>query len=177
MLLSSSCHERTFDLDDIILHCYDPTFQKEGYDIKLIIKDYEELLVKEGVLEDGSGKSYLEVWQKIISNKDFRITSSTFQEHDPWHKVDKEIAVTVFECESEMIALARETDPRWHKVFPSSDSTEGKEDPKLMYQAMVGALDDNDLNSYYFRLKMFHLFDMVNSKWGNRSLMPTISTE
>ncbi|MGB5645800.1 hypothetical protein [Muriicola sp.] len=177
ILLSTSCKEQTFQADDIILHCYDSKYQKEGYDIKTIIDDYEKLLIKEGILRDNSGKSYLEVMQKINSDKDFSIASSTFMDYDPFLKVDNETKLALFECENEMIELAKEKDSRWHKLSVNLESPELKENPDLIYQDMVEALSENELDSYYFRLKMFHLFDMVNSKWGNRSLMPTVSTE
>ena len=176
MLLSTSCHEQTFQPDDIIIQCYDAKYQREGYDIKTIIEDYEKVLVKEGILEDDSGKSYLEVLQKINSDKDFRIKVSAFQEYDPFFKVDNETKRAVFECEYEMIELAKEKDSKWQKLS-NLESPEIKENPDLIYQVMAENLSENDLNTYYFRLKMFHLFDMVNSKWENRSAMPAVSTE
>jgi hypothetical protein len=177
VFFSTSCKKQTFQVDDIILQCYDSKYQEEGYDIKTIIEDYEKLLVKEGILRDDSGKSYLQVYQKIASDKDFRIKSATFQEFDPWNKVDKQIGVAVFMCEYEMIELAKEKDSKWLRISPNYESPESVENPDQVYQAMVETLSENELNSYYFRLKMFHLFDMVNSKWGNQSLMPSVSTE
>jgi hypothetical protein len=164
VLFSTSCKERSFKLDDIILQCYDSKYQKEGYDIKTIIEDYEKYLVKEGILKNDSGKSYWEVWQKIATDKEFRIKSSTFRENDPWHKVDKETRVAVFECEYEMIELAREKDSKWRKLLSNFESPEIKENPDQVYQSIVETMSEEDFNSYYFRLKMFHLFDMVNSK-------------
>lgn len=58
VLLSISCKKQTLTLDDILLQCYDPNFQEQGYDIKSIIDEYQQVLVKEGVLRDYSGKSY-----------------------------------------------------------------------------------------------------------------------
>lgn len=177
VFFNSSCKKQTFQVDDIIVQCYDSKYQEEGYDIKTIIEDYEKLLVKDGVLKDDSGKSYLQVYQKIASDKDFRIKSTTFQEFDPWNKADKQIAMAVFMCEYDMIESAKEKDPKWLRIFSNYESPESVENPDLIYQAMVESLSENELNSYYFRLKMFHLFDMVNSKWGNRSLKPSVTTE
>lgn len=177
VLFSTSCKKQTFQVDDIILQCYNSKYQEEGYDIKTIIDDYVKLLVKEGILKDDSSKSYLQVYQKIASDKDFRINSTTFQEFDPWNKVDKQIGVAVFMCEHEMIELAKEKDSKWLKIFPKYQSPQSVENQGQVYQAMVETLSENELNSYYFRLKMFHLFDMVNLKWGNRSSIPSVSTE
>ena len=109
MLLSTSCNEQTFQPYDIILECYDSKYQKEGYDIKTIIEDYEKLLVEEGILKDDSGKSYLEMMRKINSDKDFRIKASTFMEYDPFFKVANETKLAIFECENEMIELPYST--------------------------------------------------------------------
>jgi hypothetical protein len=106
----------------------------------------------------------LEVYQKIISNKDFSITSSTFQEYDPWHKIDKEIAVTVFECERELIELAMQEDTKWRDLLSRFESSKLNSNPDILYKVMLENLSENDLNSYYFKLKMFHIFDMVNLK-------------
>jgi hypothetical protein len=62
-----------------------------------------------------------------------------------------------------MIEIAKQKDPKW-KRLSNFGSPEIKENPDLMYQAMAEDLSEDDLNSYYFRLKMFQLFDMVNSK-------------
>lgn len=166
VLLSTSCKQDSFQLDDIIQRCYDATYQEQGYDIKTIIDDYETLLVKDGILKDDSGRSYLDVYQKIITNKDFSIASSTFQEYDPWHKIDKEIAVTVFECERELIESAKQEGTKWRDLFSKFESSEINSNPDILYQVMTENLSENDMNSYYFKLKMFQLFDMVNIKWN-----------
>ena len=175
LLLSLSCQEQTFQFDDIIQQCYNSKYQAEGYDIKTIIEEYEALLVKEGVLKDDSGKSYLEVYQKITSDKDFRINATAFQEYDPFFKVDNETKLALYECENEMTALAKKKDSKWQHIFGNPKSAEERvEKPDQVYQAMIKAMSEQDLDSYYFRLKMFRLFDMVNSKWG-KSLTPPVS--
>jgi hypothetical protein len=161
-MLSTSCNEKTVQLDDIFLECYDSKYQKEGFDIKTIIGDYEKILVKDGILKDNSGKSYLELYQKIVTNKNFRIKSTSFMEFDPLFKVDNVTKMDIFKCESEMTETAQKQDSKWHKVFGKTESQEIKEKPELMYKAMVESLSNDDLNSYYFKLKMFNLFDMVN---------------
>ena len=177
VLLGASCQEHPSDLDDILLQCYDSKYQEEGYDIRSIIDAYEKTLIKGGILRDGSGKSYLEVLQKIASDKDFRIEVPAFQNYDPWHKVAKATGVAVFECEYEMIESLKETDPRWQQVFGTAESPEKIQTPDQMYQAMAETLSEADLNSYYFRLKMFHVFDGANSEWGKQSSMPSGSTK
>lgn len=165
LLLSTSCQQRSSDLDDIVMQCYDATYKKEGYDIKSIIDDYERLLIQQGVLEDGSGESYLEVWQKMGSDKDFRIEVPAFRQYDPWHKVDRQTGIAVFECEYEMIEVLQEKDPRWQQVFGTSKSPESMKNPAQMYQAMIETMSEEDFNSYYFRLKMFQALDGVNSEF------------
>lgn len=171
VLLGTSCQEQPSDLDAILLQCYDLKYQEAGYDIRSIIDTYEKALIKGGSLRDGSGKSYLEAMQKIASDKDFRIQAAKFQEYDPWHKVAKETGVAVFECEYEMIESLKQTDSKWQKVFGTSES------PDQMYQAMVENLSENDLNSYYFKLKMFQVFDGMNSQWRNPSTVPSDATD
>jgi len=177
ILLITSCHEQPFQLDDIILECYDSKYQQEDFDIKTIIDDYEKLLVKNGILKDDSGKSYLEVYQKITTDKNFRIASATFREYDPWNKVDKKVVVVLFECEGQMIELAKKQDSKWINLFEKFESTQTKENPSILYHVMTENLSENDLNSYYFKLKMFHLFDMVNEEWNKQSLTVPASVE
>lgn len=162
-LFSTSCQEQSFQLDDIILECHDPKYREEGYDIRTIIDDYEKLLVKEGVLQDDSGESYWKVYKKIASGNDFRIESATFREYDPFFKVDNETKLALFECEREMIGFARQRDSKWRGILGNFEPASGDENPERIYQAMRGAMSEEDVNSYYFRLKMFQLFDMVNS--------------
>jgi hypothetical protein len=137
MLFSISCKKQTLKLDDIIVQCYDPNYQEQGYDIKSIIDEYQQMLVKEGALRDASGKSYLEVLQKMSSDKDFRITSEPFMDYDPSFKVDMQTRWAVIECELKIINLLKEKDTKWHRVFPDSDNHERAEDPYLMLQTMT----------------------------------------
>jgi hypothetical protein len=177
VLLSISCKKQTLKLDDIILQCFDPNYQEQGIDIKSIIDKYEQVLVKEGVLRDASGKSYLEVLQKMYSDKEFRITSEPFMDYDPTWPGNLQTDWAVRECERKMIDLLKEKDSKWHQVFPDSDISERAEDPDLMLQTITETMSEEDLNSYYFRLKMFQIFDGVNTDLRNRSSMPPFSTE
>lgn len=177
VLLSFSCKKQTLKLDDIILQCYDPNYKEQGMDIKSIIDEYEQLLVKEGVLRDASGKSYLEVLKKMYSDKDFRITSEPFMDYDLTWPGNMQTSWAVFECELKIIDLLKEKDSKWHRVFPDSDNHERSEDPDLMLQTMTETMSEEDLHSYYFRLKMFQTFDGVNIALRNRSSIPPDSTE
>lgn len=177
LLFSLSCKKQTLNLDDIIVQCYAPIYQEQGYDIKSIIDEYEQVLVIEGVLRDNSGKSYLEVLQKVYSDKDFRITSKPFIDHDPTFKVDMQTNWARIECELKIIDLLKEKDSKWHRVFPDSDTSDRAEDPYLTFQTMTETMSEEDLNSYYFRLKMFQVFDGVNTVLRNRSSSPPVSTE
>ena len=162
-----SCNDKPFQIDEVLLQCYETTYKDKGYNIKTIIKDYESVLVKEGVLNDDSGKSYLQVIQNIYSDSDFRISAPNFQDIDPFFKLDNKIKMDVIECEREMIELANQTDSKWAKLSGNFQSQETNKNPKQMYEDMVASLSENDLNSYYFKLKMFRLFDMVNPKLEN----------
>lgn len=175
LLACSSCHEKKFQADDIIRSCYDSKYQKQGYDITSIIDSYEQVLLKEGILKDDSVKSYLEVLQKIQSDKNFRINSATFMENDPFFKVDNETKMAIIECEREMIGSAKEKNPTWHKLS-SFEAQDFKEKPEQIYQMIEENLSENDLNSYYFKLKMFNLFDLVNTNWGT-SLQKPVSAK
>jgi hypothetical protein len=177
LLLSISCKEQPSDLDEMVLPCYEARYQEAGYDIKTIIDDYETLLVKEGILNEASGKGYLEVMSKIHSDRDFRIEAPTFGEQDPFFKVDIQTKLAVFECEREKTEMAKEKDPKWDQLNQLLGNPEMTENPDRVYQAMEETFSEKDLNSYYFRLKMFQLFDMVNTKnWDNRtSLAPNPS--
>ncbi|NER10406.1 hypothetical protein [Muriicola jejuensis] len=172
LLLTNSCQKRSSELDEIIVECYDKTYQEAGYDMKSIIDDYEKELVKKGILKDTTGKSYLEVLQKISSDKDFRITVQSFTEYDPFFKVDNETKLAIFQCENRMIESLKEKDPKWRTLSNPTDSAGNMGNPKLGYVSLMENMSDEDLNSYYFRLKMFHIFDGVNSQFRDRSSMP-----
>lgn len=177
VLLSISCKQQTLKLDDIILQCYDPNYQEQGIDIKSIIDEYEQVLIKEGVLRDSSGKSYLEVLQRMYSDKDFRITSAPFMDYDPTWAADGQTSWAVMECERKLIELLKEKDSKWHRVFPDSVISEKAEDPDRMLQTITETMSEEDLNSYYFRFRMLQSFDGVNTVLRNRHSKPHSSSE
>ena len=176
MLLGNACQEPASELDQIILQCYASKYEAEGYDIKTIIDDYEKILIKEGVLKDGSGESYLAVLQKIYTDKDYRIQAPTFMEKDPYIKVVQTTGLAVMECEKAMLESLEESDPKWHRML-DSESPEIKQNPELIVEFMAEDLSEKDLNSYYFRLKMFYVFDGANAKWRKDSEMPAGSAD
>lgn len=165
ILLSTSCQEPNTELDAILLECYDANYQEAGYDIKSIIDAYEGALVREGILKDDSGRSYLEVVQKITSDRAFRIEAPAFQQYDPLLKVATETRMAVFECEQEMTEALKQEDSKWKSLDSILKSPKLQENPHLMYQRCSEVLSEQDLNSYYFKLKMFQLFDAANTQW------------
>ncbi|WP_188370559.1 hypothetical protein [Muriicola marianensis] len=174
-LVITSCQKGSSDLDKILLSCQDATYQAEGYDITSIIDSYEKELIEEGVLEDGSGESYLDALQKISTEPDFRISTPSFTEYDPFFKIDNATKMTVFQCEALKIETLKEKDPKWQRFFSNSKATENNKSPEQLVKAMRETLSDTDLNSYYFKLKMFQVFDGVNTHLRNRASMTSAS--
>ncbi|MDG1572483.1 hypothetical protein OZ410_09160 [Robiginitalea sp. M366] len=173
MLLAASCQQPASELDTALLNCYNTAYQEAGFDLKAVIDDYEKTLVQAGVLKDDSGQSYLAVARKIAEDNSYRIAVAPFQQTDPWHKVDKNAGVAVLDCEYKQIAALQEKDARWQKVFGDPQRMGSAKDPGQMVQEMADALSEQDLDSYYFRLKMFQLFDMANAEWEQLSMAET----
>ncbi|WP_373018543.1 hypothetical protein [Muriicola sp.] len=179
-LVIISCQQQSSELDKIITQCYDTTYQEKGYDIRAIIDSYEKELIKEGVLEDSSGESYLEVLEKIFKDKNFRITTTAFIDKDPFLKVDNETKLAIFQCQNKMITSLKEQDPKWQTVFADAPSPEiGTPDQEYqkIYNEMTETLSEADLNSYYFKLIMFKHFDGMNTHFRDRMSMPTAATD
>ncbi len=180
-LFVNSCQQPSSDLDKIITQCYENTYEEQGYDIRSIIDAYEEVLIEEGVLEDGSGNSYLDVWQRMYSDKDFRITSPSFADFDPFYKVHNETKMAIFQCHNKMIASLKEQDPKWQTVFTDVPTPEIGEAPEQDYQKLYKDMTENmseaDLNSYYFKLIMFMHFDGKNTQFRAQVSSPAVSTD
>ncbi|WP_445383025.1 hypothetical protein [Robiginitalea sp. IMCC43444] len=176
MLLGNACQEPASELDRIILECYASRYEAEGYDIKTIIDDYEKVLIEKGVLQDGSSESYLAVLQKVYTDKGYRIQAPAFMENDPYIKIVQSSGLAVMECEKEMLASLQESDPKWRRML-NPDSPELKQNPERVVEFMAEDLSEKDLNSYYFRLKMFQVFDGANAKWRNSNEMPDGSAD
>lgn len=160
-VLLTSCQKEVSDLDALLLPCFATQYQAQGHDIKTLVDAYETTLIEEGVLPDASGSSYLEVWNKIAEDDGFQIDAPAFRESDPMQDAGMEAIVSVIECEREKLGDLTEKDPKWKAIFGSPESQETMTQQQV-YQAMEEHMTEADLNSYYFRLKMFVVFDMAN---------------
>ena len=106
----------------------------------------------------------MDVFKKLVTTTDVQINAPSFQSSSPWKKLDKTVIVAMFECEREMLELAKEKDPKWQYLITLFESPEANENPEVLYQTMKKKLSEKDLNSYYFKYKMFTLLDLANKQ-------------
>ena len=170
VICSSSIQESK--VEDTIINCQNKIYNDFGLDIKKSINKYEQTLIKEGILEDCSGESYIALLNKIVIDESYQIDSIyAFFDVDPWFKVHDSIKNKIRDCENIQINNSENTF-KWIKIDKEIDSLiYAKIEPTSMSKLLLKNLTEDDFKIAFYKHKTFLAIEMINSKYGSRNIM------
>jgi len=70
LVLFASCSSQNDRIETKLMECYYESFSDKGIELKQLIFEYENLLIKEGFLKDNSGDSYISFLQNFANQKE-----------------------------------------------------------------------------------------------------------
>ena len=73
-----SCGNSQKSIYDVYNECFDESVMVEGKPISYFIKEYEEILISEGTLEDNTSKSYFELYEKFSKDETIPVLKSDY---------------------------------------------------------------------------------------------------
>ena len=173
------CSGQKYTLENRILDCHYKLFKNKSTDIRQTIKSQEELFIRENILTDSSGNSYIALLNKIINDKDFQIESSiSIWEKDPIGDFERSELEEIMKCETKVLSNAEEGLYKWGIIVKKMDSLNPKvPKPEYIAKFLLSVLTKNDFENDFYKLKFFYVIEMVHTMNGGRQKLPPISTE
>lgn len=160
---SGKSQEQRIEID--LMNCVYEGYADNGESLKRLISDYEQLLIVEKIISDNSGKSYLNVFQKIANREDFEFNAaeSLLQKWSEFEKPDQE---KIRACQSNLQLGTQTTkDGELLMLIDSLVATSNLE-PYSAAAGVLSILNEEDLNLDYYKLKTFFVFSLIRSDSG-----------
>lgn len=165
LLYLSSCNPKKERIENELMECVYSSYQDGGVQLKRMITDFEKHLVEEGFLKDTSGKSYLEIFQKIANNENLTYTpkQSFVQE---WQKVGKPPAQQVIACQLELLLSAQTTKEQEINALTDSLLQTKNVSASAMAKVFLSVLEEEDFELDYYKFRFLSVFNMLPAKTG-----------
>ncbi|MEE9362423.1 MAG: hypothetical protein V3U92_07490 [Cellulophaga sp.] len=169
-VLLASCSVQKNKIENVYMNCIHENYKSFGKNYKKIILDHEQLLVKEKILADCSGKSYISTIKRMIKDERLIIipSKSIWEKLNPIEDINK--------CKTTMLSNSKTDLKKSHKINEAVTSFLKIEEitPSDVAERFLSILSKEDFKSEYYKLKAFYLFEMLNPKWNKPKLLPPI---
>lgn len=169
-ILLISCNSHKQRIEEKMIECQEISFSGTESTLKEKIKSYEELLIKEGFLEDGSGKSYYKFYNRLINNPSSFTSppSEFFALYDT--EPNKEYLKKGEDCMEQLKKDSLKYD--WTKIKEIDKVVEKLPkraagiDAILLYKTIFTALNEADLELDYYKMLIFKMAPVLTQQ-GN----------
>jgi biopolymer transport protein ExbD len=173
-LLITSCVAQNDRIENIIMECSYQAFADNGKEFKTLISDYENLLIKEKILADKSGKSYRQVLQKIANDEEFDKVPSTFFSAE-LQKIEKPDLEKAQECQKIIVKDSSLYDMSKLKGLEQAiDNAQysGDLQPSIIAEDILKVLTEDDFELDFYKLRTFLLFSIIDTDSGISRRLP-----
>lgn len=145
-----------------MMNCHYQAYHDNGERLKSAIKEYEVLLIEEQVLSNTSGKSYIELLQKIVNDDQYKNSPSElfFNKIPSIAEMDLR---KLEECQSRIIRESSYDQSKLKRLEKSIGTIDLEDmDMPLMAKAMLDVLSEEDFKLNYYKLRTFLLISVSN---------------
>lgn len=158
-MLAISCKKQAERVEVKIMNCIYESYEDQGTAFKKALSDFEQLLIAENILEDGTGKSYKAFFEKMVINDAFNYNpSQSF--------LNKVIEIrstqneSFINCQSELRKeLKKETELQ---ATLSAILTSENQSPSQIAKGFLMVFDEDDFELDYYKMNVYLFFDTIN---------------
>lgn len=155
------CFSQKLRVENKLTNCWYNSFGSDALKVKDFINDYEQLLIKEQILEDNTPKSYINILNVVANGKNYKKPSKSF--HAEIEKMN--LSIEGFnECESTVTKDSLKYNvkrlQRYEMVFDSIMNIDGYTRTDLA-KGILSVLDKEDFDLEYYRVRTFLIFDFI----------------
>jgi biopolymer transport protein ExbD len=161
--LSISCYGQEERIETKLMNCFYENYEDQGIEFKNAISDFEKLLISEKILNDSTGKSYVAVFEKIVSDNDFRfIPTKSFLDMIIDIGLPNKEPLKV--CQSEILKSSKNEINKVTELQTVLDSIKisGNFSPSTIANGILSVLNEKDFELDYYKMSVFSLFDTIS---------------
>ncbi|KAB1159591.1 hypothetical protein F7018_04590 [Tenacibaculum aiptasiae] len=157
--------------------CLYKSYKDNGIKLKKVISNFEQLLIKEKILEDNTGRSYKTLFEKIIINNDFNYNiSESFSEK--LKKVKQAKKKPHKNCQ---LNLKNKLSKTYKLQFVLDSIVKNSTDlsPSIIAKGILNVLNEKDFELDYYKMNTLLLFDTLKyiNNQGIPEKLPNNKTE
>ncbi len=161
--LTMSCQGQTERMEAKIMACIYENYEDQGTEFKKALSDFEQLLISEKILKDGTGISYIAIYEKIALENAFNYNpSKSFIDQINNIRVPKNSSLN--KCQSKLIKNDKIEFTKGTELKIVLDSIMNSKNlsPSKVANGILSVLDESDFDLDYYKMSMFLMFDTMN---------------
>ncbi len=166
--LFAFCSHKNDRIETKIMDCSYLSYKDGGKELKKLISDYQKLLIREEILIDSSGYSYIKLLQSIGSTDPYDKIPSKFYTNEIY-KIGKSDLEKVKECQR-----AITTDSLTYDISKLKKLNEAAKralqhpdiQAPIVAQELLKVLTKNDFEIDFYKIKAFTLLSLLESNSG-----------
>lgn len=162
-LISISCFAQRERVENELMNCIYENYEDQGTKFRNAISDYEKLLIDEKILNDGTGKSYKAIFEKVIIDDEFNYNpSKSF--FDKTTEIGLPQNESFKNCQSELLEKSENEYSKGVELKTVIDSivNSGNISPSTIANGILTVLNEKDFELDYYKIIVFSLFDTIN---------------
>lgn len=159
-----TCQSQVISVENQLQNCLYESFSDRGKSIKREINEFEIFLIDKNILEDSSGKSYIEIYRKIIEiddiSFDFNYSFKDSIQNSQAFNMDK-----IIDCQTKLLNSSKfnNSKPYKLKIVLDSLNESGNISPSIVSKGILSVLDKEDFELEYYKFKALIMLDVTNS--------------
>ena len=164
ILISISCKSQDRIVEKIFNDCYFNSMPNQGKELKLFHKEYESLLISNGILTDNSGESYYNLFKKIM-NSEIVDTKTNFSLIDSINKLSyTDLIHSNQKCTDKIKSLDIYKNSNTHRFEKTMDSLKDSYNDQIkMINGVISSLNEKDFELDYYKIRALLVMERMNS--------------
>lgn len=155
----TSCFSQERRVEKLYSKCYFNSFQDKGKQLKKYLKEYETLLISEKILKDDSGKSYYDLFKKILKD-DFYDDKTNYSLIDTVNKLSYAKLVHYNQkCTEKIKTLDIYKKSRTYLLEKRADSIKSDFSVEKMNAVFLKTFNEKDFEIDFYKLRILLLLD------------------
>jgi biopolymer transport protein ExbD len=173
VFLVPSCSAQTERNETKLMDCTFQSYADGGLELKNLISDYQSLLIKEGILQDNSARSYRRILENISNKSRIEREPSKFFIIEI-RNINQPDLEKIQQCELKTFADSASYDFSKLRRFENIFSTNNPNSSRVssVTKQMLDILTLEDLKLDYYKLRTFLIFSYIDTDAGLNEQLP-----
>lgn len=165
-------------IENAITKCMYNSMADNGTNLKLLIKNHQNLLIKELILKDSTAQSLQNAFSEMASGKLHKMPSKSFIKQ--WHELFGPEKEELNNCQKKIVQKSNEYDSDKYlmftneliQIFSKNEGIERKEVATIINDV----LETQDYGMDYYKLSVFFVFDLISTSAGVDHTVTTLKS-